>query len=206
MKKITAILLSASLLLSGCGTPKPDRGDEFRSDELPISVKYNDLTVDLKSISFYEEDSDTGYDLYAVAYVSFPDFSEEDLYWMDEDEEFDLRLYLDGGKNDIDFDSLHSADYYKLDDNTRLYCFFAEDKERYSFTGTDVVASLSLTQKEKYAFKDSKGYLTDAQKVNEGTYDGSVEIDGGFYRMPQYVQDHFLEYFQKMIDVWSNID
>lgn len=173
------------VLLTGCGstatnTPKKIEKITTDPDELIISESergvsknieiipydnliYNDETFSLKSIDFYQEQSESGFGYYPYVVVQF-DFSslcEDSIYWMMKKtgsfgiRTFGVDAYITSEQNNIDFErmTLLNATY---NNESATYIFFILEEYKYDFSDMKLNISVDVMQDETYDYNDGK--------------------------------------------------
>ncbi len=135
-----------------------DSGVDITTETLPVTVKYNETDIKLKSVEFYEGYSKETYtyDLYTVIKLDVSNCSDEELHWLQEDVE--VRTYVTCESNDYDFDDLTNLGKIFYPD-TKEFVFVEMtsyiDENRNSFSNSEVTICIDVTQEKTYSYKDS---------------------------------------------------
>lgn len=205
MKKVSIVLLSLALLLSGCSSSEPtqetlddgtevthyERGDNYTFESFPRDVVYNDTSFELSEVEFYEWSSD-GYanNLFVVLYFDMNNMSDEDLYWFKNDEaeaissssvfELPLRadISIDSEQNGLDSESLSLAQNIYSSDNYKVLVYQLTGY-RYSLAGDPFSLALYVKQGGTYEYTNDDGETSDLDKEDTYYYFGDIpsELD-----------------------------
>ena len=197
MKKVFTFFLSMCILvvaLASCGNGSS--GSEITSyrdedgnyvyessgrhtvmvDQLPHNIPYNGNNFSLEDISFYELCSNYEYCLFIVITLDVSGLSDADIHWLRESD-LSVTAYITSEANDVDFDPASRLGSLLLTDDSKLIyvqtsSFFNEN--RHSFASSDRSVVISATQEETYEYRNSKGEISDRNKVEELHFMGNT--------------------------------
>lgn len=193
MKKCGIIfLLAFTLMLTACKSDyeeegkkttekdvtvvtKSERGIEKEVNSIPYDgMNYNDSTLGIKSVKLCQMQHDDGYMPYVIVEFDISKLSEEDIYWLFENDEkdFDIHVYIDSEKNRIDFENMNTL-YLGKDSNETMCIFTLYDYYKFDMSDMAVTVCVNLKQKDKYTYKNKEtGEISQLNKEN--VYDWSI--------------------------------
>lgn len=219
MKKWGIIFLLAFVLtITGCGNgyeeeeekttendgtvvTKSESGIKKRVNSIPYDgMNYNDSNLGIKSVELCQMQYDDGYMPYVIVEFDISKLSEEDIYWLFENDEkdFDIHVYIDSEKNRIDFQSMNIL--YLGKDNRKTICIFTlYDYYKFDMSDMEVNICVDLLQNEKFTYeKKDTGKMSDLRKEN--SYDWSINrsyselkvdvLDGIPVEYISYIEDY----------------
>ncbi len=145
-------------------------------DQLPHNIPYNGNNFSLEDISFYELCSNYEYCLFIVITLDVSGLSDADIHWLRESD-LSVTAYITSEANDVDFDPASRLGSLLLTDDSKLIyvqtsSFFNEN--RHSFASSDISVVISATQEETYEYRNSKGEISDRNKVEELHFMGNT--------------------------------
>ncbi len=194
MKKCVPLLLSLILLFSGCSnsgsssiiystdsvgnTVIENEGSRTTIvDELPYELQYNGVGIPIVDVSVYENKVNHSYHLFVVTTLDVSGLDEDSLHWL-RHSDLDVHVYIEGGKNEYDFDTAPVlGSIYWTDVKQLVYVhtssFFEEN--RYSFAESELTVTLIATQEEEYVHKTNDGRTIELNKKEEVMYNTTLD-------------------------------
>ena len=190
MKRLWSVLLVVCLTVSmmvGCGGQKVetkpetevksdvqllysnDSGDNYTVSTIPCSMEYNGKEIILDEAKVYESSSEHGYHVYASLGIDLKNLSEDDIYWLDNEEDLSANIYMSDDKNGIDFKRLNSLGSYD-DGSRRIYMYYYLDEIHYELTNAEFSVDLSIKKSDTYEYKNDKGLTKTANKTDHYAY------------------------------------
>lgn len=169
-----------------------ESGKQYTIDTLPFDMTYNDKTIKLSDVKYYETEQDYEYYGYMVVTLDISALDERDKHWLYEEERIKVSgLYTDGNNH---FDYEHLQELKPVEHDNKLYYVIKSPtyKNGYkeSLVGTDASVHIDITQDETYerpSTEDANKLLTFNKrdvyiysKVLEGNDLGTLE-DMVFY-------------------------
>lgn len=193
MKKWGIVILTiAVLVLTGCGngyeeekieTTETDgtvviereTGIEKNVKSIPYdSMNYNDSTFGIKSVDLCQMEYKNGYMPYVIVEFDISTLSEEDIYWLYENDQkdFDICVYIDSEKNRIDFENMDTL-YLGKDDSKVICIFTLYDYYKFDMSDMEVTVCVNVKQNDKCTYQNKNtGEISDLRKEN--SYDWSI--------------------------------
>lgn len=163
MKKIilSVVFCVLALCIAGCAGVQESGGKATDSSSLKdaeLTIPYYDHELKLSGIWAYETDKDFEHTLYVVTAIDESSLSDKELKYIDEDAKF--SLYVDEGKNEIDFDDAYAMDTARSDGV--LYTLYVYPSpyatgsvdNRESFIGSKLVLAAMVTDKQNNTDKE----------------------------------------------------
>ena len=156
-----------------------DQGRTTMPKSLPYDIPYNNKSISLDDVSFYQLylTNDYSYTLYAIATIDVSSLGEDEIYWLRKSD-ISVRSYLTCEENDYDFDSMSYLGSLLVDSaGTLCYVFLTmslSKENRYSFGGSEVGVSIDVTQEEEYEYT-YKGKTYQKSKQETLTYKTAAE-------------------------------
>lgn len=140
--------------------------------QLPAGIPYNDSSISLEKVEFYQTCSNYSYTLFIVATLDVSSLTDTQLHWLRESD-IKMMAYITSEKNDYDFETAPFLGSLLLTDSNELVfvttsSFWKEN--RYGFEESDIVVALEVTQEETYVYKKSNGDTTNLNKIEEMSY------------------------------------
>ncbi len=190
MKKkllITSLLIALSLSIYGCsntymsdketeadGTSvyHKESGDLYYIETLPRNIVYDGKEVTVKSINFYEDKENHAYSFYALVDFDMSDLTDDDIYWMEKDNDLEVSVYVDDEDNEFDNERLSLLCKVRLSDSTYRFAFQMGGSYRYSLCGKNCNLMIDMTQGGKYKYKNKDGEITELDKIDSYDYIG----------------------------------
>lgn len=162
----------------GTVVTKSESGIEKRVNSIPYDgMNYNDSTLGIKSVELCQMQYDDGYMPYVIVQFDISKLSEEDIYWLFENDEkdFDINVYIDSEKNRIDFQNMDIL-YLGKDSNKTICIFTLYDYYKFDISDMEVTVCVDLLQNEKFTYEnEDTGEVSDLRKEN--SYDWSINQD-----------------------------
>lgn len=162
----------------GTVVTKSESGVEKRVNSIPYDgMNYNDSTLGIKSVELCQMQYDDGYMPYVIVQFDISKLSEEDIYWLFENDEkdFDINVYIDSEKNRIDFQNMDIL-YLGKDSNKTIFIFTLYDYYKFDISDMEVTVCVDLLQNEKFTYENKDtGEVSDLRKEN--SYDWSINQD-----------------------------
>ena len=183
-----------------------ESGKSYSIDALPYDMVYNDITIKLLSSEYYQSKTDHGYNIYVVLNLDISDLSDDDLYWIEKDEALASRVYLDKGKNNINFDGMSELCYLDVK-GVRKIAFWNHEEYRYDFEATEATISIDIDQNETYKYKSDEGKTTLLNKTY--TYFFNYTIEGTDIKSESDIDstlyNKMIKSFDNLKDIYNNL-
>lgn len=145
-------------------------GDTYYMETLPRKIIYDDKEFTLKSITFYEEKVDHAYFLLALVDFDVSSLTEDDVYWMQKDNDLYVTVSIDDEENEFDDKELTFLQKVWLSDGTYRYVFRMQDNYRYSLCGKVSNLAVYVTQGGKYEHENMDGEMEELDKKDTYYY------------------------------------
>ena len=211
MKKLTLNLLCLLVLLCSC-KPLENRqieikptepalpegmkilyegeyGTTYNCSKLPIEIPCGEGILKCTAVELYQEPSEHGYYLYGVVTFDLSGLSSDDIYWLDKDDDFNLKIFVDHEKNSIENEKLSTLCVYK-NSGYRYYALDGMDEYRYSFDGSNCTLCIDIGNDKLY---DTYRYEFDA-----GTVKDTAEMSKGLYKAMNRALEQQLEFWKSI--------
>ena len=120
--------------------------------ELPASVPYNDKSISLTSVAFYQNCTNYSYSLFTVITLDVSALDDSEIHWL-RNSDLDVDSYITCEANEYDFDSSYPLGNVLFTDSKELV--FVEmsslfKENRYGFEDSKVRVSVLVTQEDTY--------------------------------------------------------
>lgn len=181
--KVVAVVLCV-LVIGGCGkeakseyeedgtrVEESKSGKEVTIEKLPYDLEYNDKKITFNDVKIYLEESDYGYYILAVWDLDANSLTDKDLHWIDEEDAFDVRMYISDDENAIDFESMSFLCYYNAGDELKAVFQYNDEVKNPVSESAEFTCSFDIKQDEKYEYdKDEYGSPEEKNKTNKYTF------------------------------------
>lgn len=146
-------------------------------DSLPYELIYNNKSITLVDVCFYENVVDYSHNLFIISTLDVSNLDDAELHWLTESD-LDVSAYLTCEKNNYDFSSLATLGSLLLTDEKQLIfvhtsSFFKEN--RYSFSGAEISLTVTATQEETYEYITDNGDTCDLHVAEKLHYNSTIE-------------------------------
>ena len=183
MRKLlrVVVVLVCVLMIGGCGkeaktgyeedvarVEESKSGKEVTIKKLPYDLEYNDKKITFSDVKIYQEESDYGYYILAVWDLDANSLTDKDLYWIDEENAFDVRMYISDDGNAIDFESMSFLCYYNSGDELKAVFQYNDELKNPVSESAEFTCCFDIKQDEKYEYdKDEYGLPEEENKTNK---------------------------------------
>jgi hypothetical protein len=140
--------------------------------KLPAGIPYNDSSISLEKVEFYQTCSNYSYTLFIIATLDVSSLTDTQLHWLRESD-IKMMAYITSEKNGYDFERAPFLGSLLLTDSNELVFVTTSSflkENRYGFEESDIVVALEVTQEETYVYKNSNGDTTNLNKIEEISY------------------------------------
>lgn len=152
-----------------------DYGNSYTLKQLPKNLKYNDKSILLETIEFYQDKNNYVYDLYAIVTLNLSELSDEEIYWMLKNNDLDYySIDIDSEKNEYKDKPLSYLNKSLQNSELKLLFYLQEDS-RYSFESGTFDFNFQIKQSEKYT--DDKGNAYN-KRISYSYYDENICEEG----------------------------
>lgn len=191
----------------GTRVEQGESGDTYFLKSLPRTIAYDDKEIVLNNISFYEDKTEHAYVLYALVDFDMSNLTDDDIYWMQEDGDLDVTIYMDDEDNEFDNESLSFLRKVHLTDGTYRFAFWLGDSYRYSLSGKTCDLCVYINQGGKFEYKNDDGEIRELDKRDTYYYFGcpipeQLETSDS---IDEFTYNAMLEGFQNKLDFYKNI-
>lgn len=187
MKRITALVIIAIVCLTGCETTRDQierqesLNKKFDVSDLPYpTMHYNDIPLELKSISLYQsyDSEDYKYNPYCVVRIDASKASDEDIYYLGNPDLGQSRYaymqvdcYYSSESNKISSERMNSISHYK-DGNELVYLFYdyMQEEAIHSLEDMTVDVDIEIVQ--------SNGEIVKMTDTTTPKYSYDISING----------------------------
>lgn len=176
--------------------------------ELPYDIPYNEKSVALSSVDFYQlRSTNYSYVLFTVVRLDVSALNDEELHWLDASDLL-AHCYITHEENGYDFGLMNLlGKLYESDRKTLTFVFTSSflKENRYSFSGAEIHVVFEATQQEKYEYT-YKGESKEGNVVQAVSYTTTVEdpiSDAETIEDPLYT--HMGEWLNKEADFWASL-
>lgn len=147
---------------NGTSIMRRDSGDTYTIESIPHDISYDGKNIILDSVNLYEDKVDHGYSLYALVNFDFSDLSDDDIYWMEEDEDLDVTIYVDSEQNKFEDERMNTfSRIRRTTSDIYSVALRISDKYRYSLSNDSYNVCVNLKQGGTYKYDDSELDKTD---------------------------------------------
>lgn len=141
------------------------------TSELPISVPYNDKSITLTDVSFYQNCTDYSYNLFVVITMDVSELDDNEIHWLRESD-IKVNSYITCDANGYDFDSASQLGSILWTDTKNLVFVKTSSfskENRYGFESSEISTNIAVTQEDTFEYKD-----TELNKTEEITYETTI--------------------------------
>lgn len=167
-----------------------DFGNSYSCDQIPFSLPYGETSIQCSSAKLYQSRSEHGYYVYALIEVNVNDISDDDLYWLEKNEELNPSIMIDNESNNME--NKHLSNLCRLEKGGIIYYVLDSLEEyRYSFENSNVSLFIHLDNGKMY---DSYMYSFDVENVTDIS-----EIDKDIYNAINDALQRKIEFWKDFI-------
>lgn len=188
-------------------TYSSDSGTDYFFDSLPFVMNYNESNINYIDVDFYQDETEHGYSIYAIAAFNIRNLSDDDLYWMDKNKDLDVLIYITNEKNSLDFEGMRKLCTFDKD-GIRSVVFWLSGEYRYDFADSELNTFANIGQDDTYEFTNDDRKTSELNKRNSYQYSLNI-VDENDIKSSNEINDELfnamMRGFDDIKDAYNNL-